>query len=237
MKRYWERGLAWIDGLKFRERVLLFGAIVAVLAVMTDFLFVSSVTEQQKKLTSQIDSQSADSEARRDRMQTAQMRRERDRITTLEADVAKLQAEADAVDRDISALSSPTGDAAGMSAVLARVLKRNDRVKLVRVVSAGAEAVTPAPPLPGGLAALATAPIPGTSALPAVTAPAANAVPATLQRNALDITLSGSYLDLMDYVATLEKTMPSLRWGALKFSTSTAPSQLTVRIMLISAGP
>lgn len=71
MKRYWERSLAWIDGLRFRERVLMFSAIVALLALMTDLFFVSSVTEQQKKLTGQIDSQSAQGEARRDRMQLA----------------------------------------------------------------------------------------------------------------------------------------------------------------------
>ena len=232
MKRYWERSLAWIDGLRFRERVLMFSAIVALLALMTDLFFVSSVTEQQKKLTGQIDSQSAQGEARRDRMQLAKQVYDRERIAALETSLRNLLAEADTVDRDISALSTLPGDAAGLSAVLARVLKRNDRVKLVRVVSAGSGAETPASsiPVPNAVNALAS----GTY-IPAA-APAATGT-TTLQRNALDITLSGNYLDLMDYLGALEKAMPSLRWGALKFSTETAPAQLTVRIILVAVMP
>jgi MSHA biogenesis protein MshJ len=248
MKKLWLRGLAWMDALKFRERILVFVAVLAVLAAVTDIFFISSLTAEQKKLTNKLDSQSAANEARQDRIQLDMLQRANARASVVNSDIARVQAELDAVERDITALALPTGDASGLAAVLSRVLKRNDRVKLVRVVSVGADTVTAAPVAGGGIVAAVTgaaqaiaqpATGPGPLSAPQLTpqTPASPTGPTTLQRNALDVTLSGNYLDLLAYVSTLEKAMPGLRWGALSFSTETAPAQIKLRIILIAAAP
>ena len=241
MKKVWERSLAWMDGLRFRERILLFIAMMGVLAAITDVFFISNLTAEQRKLTNKLDSQSAASEARQDRIQLDMLQRANARANSVEGDIARVQRELDGVERDIVALALPTGDAAGLAAVLSRVLKRNDRVKLVRIVSAGADTLSAAPAAGGIVAAI-------TGAAQAVAQPAIGALPtavppttpasaaATLQRSALDITLSGNYLDLMAYVGALEKAMPGLRWGALTFTTDTVPAQIKLRIVLIAAG-
>ena len=248
MKRIWTGCLTWMDALRFRERVLLFAAIIALLAAITEVMFVSSLTAEQRKLTTKLDSQSAASEARNDRIQIDMLQRANARGNEVSAELARVQRELDAVERDITALALPTGDAAGLAAVLSRVLKRNDRVKLVRVVSAGADTLNATPIATGSVVALvsgspaasiATAASPATLLTGTSVTPAGTSIPtptATLQRSALDVTLSGNYLDLMAYVSALEQAMPGLRWGALSFSTDTTPAQIKLRIVLIAAG-
>ncbi len=53
----------------------------------------------------------------------------------------------------------------------------------------------------------------------------------------LDITLGGGYLDLMEYLASLEVALPQARWSALRFTAETAPAQVTVRIVTTRGGP
>lgn len=50
-------------------------------------------------------------------------------------------------------------------------------------------------------------------------------------RGALDITLAGNYLDLVDYLAALEKSMPNARWASVKMKADASPVQVTVRIV------
>jgi hypothetical protein len=53
----------------------------------------------------------------------------------------------------------------------------------------------------------------------------------------LDITLAGGYLDLMEYLATLEAALPLARWSALRVSAETAPAQAAVRIVTPRSAP
>ena len=238
MMRYWQRSQVWINRLRVRERVLLFIAMVAILVLVTDIFFVAKLTEQQKQLTTLIKREEADHAGRSEHLQTPQQKQENERIAILDAAILKLQIDAENTDLDIAAktaITSSSGETGELSAVLARVLKRNDRVKLVRLLSAGGEAVTPT--LPGANTGTQAGNAVAAQSQSPVTAPLSFSPPIALQRNALDITLSGSYLDIMDYLRALETAMPSLRWGSLKFLTTTVPSQMTIRVVLVAVRP
>jgi len=60
------------------------------------------------------------------------------------------------------------------------------------------------------------------------TADAAAGAPAA--GRGVDITLTGDYLDLMEYLAALEAALPQARWSALRLTAETVPPQLSVRI-------
>lgn len=202
MKAQWTRLAARVNALTLRERFLLFACVIAVLGALTHVIFISPLLDQQKILVAQIDKKSSDMDRLRDETTLEMLKRSRDRAAELSAGILKVQREIDVVEREIAAASATGGDAVAMSAMLARVLRRADKVGLVRIVQVGGELGAAVP-----VAATGTA------------------------RGGLDITLSGGYLDLMEYLGALEKALPGARWGAFKLNAEAVPAQVTVRIV------
>ncbi len=52
------------------------------------------------------------------------------------------------------------------------------------------------------------------------------------RRSSIDITLSGKYQDLVEYLSALEKTLPQARWGGVWMRSEPAPMQVTIRIVM-----
>jgi hypothetical protein len=61
--------------------------------------------------------------------------------------------------------------------------------------------------------------------------PTAPAAGSTASPAGIEITLAGSYLDLMDYLANLQAALPHARWGALRVNAEVTPAQATLRIV------
>jgi MSHA biogenesis protein MshJ len=203
------RAIVRVDAMTRRERVMIFVCLLAVLGAITYLFFVLPLLNVQKQRAAQIDQSSAEMDMLRDRAQVGMLEARRSHATQLDADIARVQGEIDALERELAGISpGTTGDAAGMPAILRRVLVRTDKVALVRVSFAPPEAGAAPPP---GVA--------GTSG------------------SGLDITLAGRYLDLMDYLATLEAALPQARWGSLRLTSETVPAQVTVRILMPQGRP
>lgn len=66
-------------------------------------------------------------------------------------------------------------------------------------------------------------------------APAAEA--GALRWQGVELSVAGSYLDLMHYLAELEHELPGLRWGPLQIGTQSSPPVLTVRLLLAGERP
>ncbi len=205
MKAQWARLAARINALSVRERFLLFACVVGALGALTDRLFVSPLIREQKLVVAQLDRKSSDMDILRDKVNAEMLQRRRVRANELDSTLKQLQGEIDAVEREITALSAAGGETVAMSAMLTRVLRRAEKVALVRVVQLGGESIA----------------VPTSGVAPT--------------RGGLEFTLSGSYLDLMGYLASLEKTLPHARWGALRVRADTAPAQVTVRIVTSTA--
>lgn len=201
MKLLWGRLAARINAMTMRERFLLFACVIAILGAITQAFFISPLISQQKVLVAEIDKKSSEMDLRRDETNLEILKRNRDQIIELNSNTLKVQSDLASVERDIAALSTTGADAGAISTMLKRVLRRSDKVTLVRVVQVGTD-----------LSAI----------VPAGTQAAA--------RSGLDITLAGSYLDLMDYLALLEKELPQSRWGTVVLKAETVPVQVTVRL-------
>ena len=201
MNLLWSRFAARINAMTMRERFLLFACVVAVLGLITEAFFISPLIDQQKVLVGQIDRKSNEMDILRDETNMEILKRRRDHVSELNAGTLKVQNDIASVEREIAALSTTGVDAGTISMMLRRVLRRSEKVTLVRVVQVGTElsAVVPA----------------GTQAA---------------SRSGLDITLAGSYLDLMEYFVLLEKELPQARWGTLVLKADAMPVQVTVRI-------
>ena len=208
MKEQFARLTARVDAMTLRERFLIFICVLAVLGALTYLLFVMPLMQLQKQRTAQLDQGSAEMEGRLDQMQIGMLEGRRSRAAQLGTDIARVQGELEVIDREIAGLTDRTRDAAALPAMLKRVLRRTDKVALVRVMSASADAGTTAPPGTAGMSG-----------------------------NGLDITLAGGYLDLMEYLATLEAALPQARWSALRLTAETVPAQVAVRIVAPQVKP
>ena len=206
LRLLWLRIATRVNAMTLRERFLLFACVIAALGAITYLLFISPLTAQQKRLVEQIDNKSAEMDMRIDETNAQISIRRRERMNEVNVAARKLQADIALVEKEIAAMSTTGVDAAAVSTILKRVLQRADRVALVRV-------------------------------LPVVAEPtAANARGASASPSGLDITVAGNYLDLMQYLALLEKEMPQARWGNLLVKADTMPVLLTVRILSTVAG-
>lgn len=194
---------ARINALSIRERFLLFAAAIGVLGALTDYFFISPLLAQQKALVAQLDKKSTDMDLIREKVDAEMMSRSVSRSSELRAAAAEVQRELDAIERDIADLNGNSAGATPVATMLNRVMQRSDKVAIVRIaqLGAGAQAVSPPP-----------------TGAPTV-------------RGGLEITLSGSFPDLLDYLASLERSLPQARWAALNLKADTQPAQLTVRIL------
>jgi len=194
---------ARINALSIRERFLLFAAAIGVLGALTDYFFISPLLAQQKALVAQLDKKSTDMDLIREKVDAEMMGRSVGRSAELKTAAADVQRELESVEREIAELSGNGANATSIPAMLHRVMQRSDKVSIVRVAQLGVSAQgAPSPPT-------------GTQA----------------NRGGLEITLAGSYPDLMDYLSSLEKSLPQARWAALNLKADTQPAQITVRLV------
>lgn len=208
MMAQWTRLSARVDAMTLRERFLVFVCVLAMLGGLTYLLFVMPLIQLQKQRAAQLDQGSANMQVRMDRLQVGMLEGRRSRAAQLGTDIAGLQGEVAAIEREISGLTGRTSDAAALPAMLRRVLRRTEKVALVRVSAASPDAGTTPPPGVAGMSG-----------------------------SGLDITLAGGYLDLMEYLATLEAALPQARWSSLRLTSETVPAQVAVRIAMPEVRP
>ena len=140
--KLWDR----VNAMSLRERFLLFATVMAVLGALTDALFIRPLTRLQAERAAQIDKQSATLDEQRMRLELQLAERRRTRTAELEDEIARAQREIEAAEREIARLSEGASSAEALRTVLTRVLRRTDRVALVRVSTAEGPA---APSVPG----------------------------------------------------------------------------------------
>lgn len=64
---------------------------------------------------------------------------------------------------------------------------------------------------------------------------AAAAAGAVVSRRGLELSVSGSYAELVRYVQTLENALPTLRWGMLELKATKQPPELTLQVYVVGA--
>ncbi len=136
MNAQWARATARLNAMSVRERFMLFVAVVALLGALIDAVFITPLTRLQKQHAVQIDKRSASLEGERQRIELQLARSRQGRAEELGAEIARVQADIDTVEREIASLSASARDAVAMRATLTRTLGRTDKVSLLRVSSA-----------------------------------------------------------------------------------------------------
>ena len=216
MKAFWKVQAQRIDAFTLRERVIMLVSIAFALGALADWLVLSPELAQRAQFVAQIRKQTTELVNMRAQLAAAKAQPAADTPLGRQlAAIEQLGSERDDLDARMRGLLAGPEEIARLNDVLDRVLRRHDRLTLTKLSTvADTPAAAPASPdaaAPGG-------------------APA-------IRWQGVDLSVAGRYLDLMQYLADLERSLPGVRWGELRIATKTTPPELTVRLLMAGEAP
>lgn len=208
MKAGWKQQLVRIDALSLRERVMLYASITFVLIALADALVWSPAAARRKALVAEQAAQAKEISTLQQQLAEASATSPADSPRGhMLARLAQAQADLQTVDRQIGDLQGGSKRLASLPDLTDQVLRRHERLTLTRLLTTRER--------PTDAATSDTA----------------------LRWQAVDLGVSGSYLDLVQYLADLEQALPELRWGPMQINAKQMPPELTVRLYLAGDAP
>ncbi len=241
-----ERLLAWqraFDARSRRERLLMIAATVAVIGLAGDVLWLNPAW-QQWAATRQREAQAADALQRLQASSVEAVAQTAAANAKLRDDIEQLRrrvAQGETALRDASATLVPAHE---MVPLLDRMLARAGGLKLRAMQSLGRTPVGSASPAgtgaPATTAKITAKTTAGTAANTAANdnandAAAAKPAAGMLYRHEIELSVEGSYADLLAYLKAIEQSPQRVIWGGMKFEVTQHPDvKLTLRLATLS---
>ena len=210
MKAWWKIQSARIDALTLRERVFLFVSILAAFIALADVMWLSPAQAAHTQLKQRFAKQVIELQRLREETKAEALKPSPARLAREE--LARTRTETDNVNQQINQVSASTTQGTPLAQVLEQFLRRHGGLTLVSTTTLVPEAGAGKSPPSGSL-------------------------PVGLSRTGLELTVSGSYPELVGYVQTLEKALPNLRWGKMKLASDTQPPQLSLQVYVVGVQP
>jgi MSHA biogenesis protein MshJ len=223
MKRYWTTLAARIDRATLRQRIGLFLACAAVVLYMLFMLAFDPLLREQARLRAQMAQQRAAMAGIDTQITTLVDAFARDPDTASRQRLATARAETRTLGDSLASMQKGLVAPEQMAPLLQTILRANGRLQLVALATLPVTAVGGPPP----------------SAVSAAAAPvaAAPAPPVTglLYRHGVQVTVRGSYGDMIDYMAALERLPTQLFWGQAQLAVEDYPrTQVTLTLYTLS---
>jgi MSHA biogenesis protein MshJ len=210
MKAWWKLQSARIDALTLRERAFLFVSILAAVIALADVVWLSPAQAAHTQLRQRFAKQGLELEHLREETKAEALKPSPTRLAREE--LARIRTGTDTVNQQINQVSASTTQGTPLAQVLEQFLRRHGGLTLVSTTTLVPEA--------GAGKNLQ-----------------AGSLPVGLSRTGLELTVSGSYPELVGYVQTLEKALPNLRWGKMKLASDTQPPQLSLQVYVVGVQP
>jgi len=223
MKQFWKQYADRMDAATLRERAMIFAAAVAVLVLLMNSLLIEPQLARQKQLSREIAQRQESMRALQQQLEKLANER---RASPDEADRRRLEetrkrlAEVDAKLLEEQRRFAPPEQ---IGPILEEMLSRNRRLKLVDMRT------LPAALLEAGTDKAATAKPAEAKAATDKPAAAKPAGQGQIYRHGVELTVTGTYLDLLAYLKALEKLPSQMYWGKLELSVA-APPQVTLKL-------
>ena len=226
IKQRWQALAARIDALSQRERVMVFVAVLAVLALAAQFIVLGPLQRKQDALRTQLAQQKTAIAATNAEIVRKLEQARQDPDAPLRARLQAVRGETERLSADLRAMQRGLVPPERIAPLLEAILRANGRLKLVAVRT------LPVDPLSSIVDAGEKAK--GLAAAPALV-PAAVKGPELLFRHGVELTARGSYLDMVDYMAALEALPTQLFWGRAQLDVEEYPSvRLTLTLYTLS---
>jgi MSHA biogenesis protein MshJ len=208
----------WLDTRSRRERVMLFSAVLAVGLFCSYVLYFSPQEINRTRIKAQITELDATVAALHSQAQAIKSRKQADPDREQRARQAQLQNELERLDRRLKALTIDLISPRDMAKVLRDLLIRQEGMKLVHLENLPAEDLLPA----------------------AEDKKESDGPKGThLYRHPIRIVFSGTYLQVLDYLRSLEKLPRKLFWDDLEIVVDDHPRaeiSLTVHTLSLRKG-
>lgn len=214
MKQVWERLSLRIDALSLRERVMAFAAVLATVVYLAYQLVLGPLFARQEALGDKIAQQQNSIAAIESQIDA------RARASTVDPDAAnrarlqELMAETEQLGADLRAMQQSLVLPQQVVPLLERMLRANGRLRLV---------------------SLQTLPVSGLPGAPLMERAAGKPAQELVYRHGVEITLEGSYGDMVDYLSALQSLPVRVIWGKAKLDAKDYPaSRLTLTLYTLS---
>ena len=232
MKRRWLQFAARIEALQPRERIMAFGAAIVVLVFLANALVFGPLARKEAALRSTLQQQDATVVGVNAEIAAKAQAYANDPNDVLRKRLGDVRAETARMSEQLRAMQKGLVPAERIAPLLESILRANGRLKLVSlqtlpVTTLGDAATSPATPAAGTPAGTAAATQPATA--PVVKAPD------LLYRHGVELTVRGSYLDMVDYMHALETLPTQLFWGKAQLDAEAYPNvRLTLTLYTLS---
>nr|WP_314544772.1 type II secretion system protein GspM [uncultured Massilia sp.] len=227
VKQRWQAFSARVDALAPRERIMVLGAVLAVLAALGWMTALGPALHQQDVLRRQI-AQQRDALAGIEAETAHKVAAGRDDPDAPRRErLASVRQDSTRIADELRAMQKGLVPPERVAPLLEAILRANGKLKLVAMKT-----------LPvGSLSDIAA----GTDGEAKKDAPEAKPhvkAPDLLYRHGVELTVRGSYLDMVDYMAALEALPTQLFWGRAQLDVEQYPSvRLTLTLYTLSLDP
>ena len=228
MKRRWLQFAARVEALQPRERVMAFGAAVVVLVFLANSLVFAPLSRKEAALRSTLAQQAGAIDGIDADVAAKARAYAIDPNDALRKRLAALRAETERTSADLRTMQKGLVPPERIAPLLESILRANGRLKLVSLKTLPVTTLNDAAAQP---AAPAVSAAPGAAA---VTPPVVKA-PDLLYRHGVELTVRGSYLDMVDYMHALETLPTQLFWGKAQLDAEEYPNvRLTLTLYTLS---
>jgi MSHA biogenesis protein MshJ len=200
-----------LDAMSLRERVLIFLAVAAVIVAIADTAFFDPILRRQKANALRIQQQQDEIRTMQLQVQAYAQARTGGNANAKQQRLEKRKLELAALDRDLAGKQSELVPPERMAKMLSEIVKRNPDIELVSLRSLPATGLT--------------------QSLTAVLAAPGNLV---VYRHGIEIAVSGSYLNMLNYVRQLEHLPAKIMWGNMDLQSGYPKVMLKITLYTLS---
>ena len=215
MKRYWELARSKIDDMSLRERAIIFLAVAFVVVALINAMLLDPLLAKQRVLSAQVVQQQEKMKALQAQMQSLSQARRDDEHSPLRTRLAQIKRQVQEQDDYLQSRSDRLVEPNKMAGLLEQVLTKNGKLQLIALNTLPASLLIEKPP--AGNAAQAQ--------------PVAPAGQKQIFKHGVKITVRGGYLDLLRYLAELEKLPAQMFWGEVSLSVEKHPDAMLTLIL------
>jgi MSHA biogenesis protein MshJ len=221
MKQRWQKFAARVDALSQRERILGFAAIVAVLYTVAQIGVIGPLLRKQELLNIQVVQQQNNIAGINAEITQKLKEAEADPDAPVRARLAATREESARLGESLRSMQQGLVPPDRVAPLLESILRANGRLKMVSLRTLPVESLS-------SLGAKKDAAAEDTAAKP---------MPKRelLFRHGVEVTVRGSYLDMVDYMTALEGLPTQLFWGKAQLEVEEYPSvRLTLTLYTLS---
>jgi MSHA biogenesis protein MshJ len=223
MKNLWRKYAAKMEAASLRERVLVFAGAAVVLIALLNATLIEPELVKQRRLSGEVALRQGEIKKMQEQLQKLALARQADpdqlnrrQIETLRRQITEVEAKLNEEQRKFAPPDR-------IGALLEEMLSRNRRLQLVDMRT------LPVAALGQGGALEKPAPQAPAAEKPAAGKPPASGPGGPIYRHGVEITVRGTYLELLAYLRDLEKLPNQMYWGKLELAVAAHP-QVTLKL-------